>query len=406
MTNTSLRAEIFPHPESAISFTGTGSSYWRILARGTFLSLISLGIYRFWMISELRQNLWSSTTIGRDRLEYTGQGRELFFGFLLALAILAPVYVLYIAMSIEATNYRAILSLPLLLVFYLFGQFAIFRARRYRLTRTIWRGVRFWMSGSGFYYMLLSTGWMILVILSFGLALPWREAALERYKMSNTHYGDLHGAFAGTGLAFLKRGIWLWLAVFIDLDLFMALAIWNKLDARAPAGPLFGLLVFASLVAAPFAFAAYRKIEILWWIDGLRMGKVRFKGDRDRIHFAGLYWKMIGSMLLAFLVVAVIFGGTATIDFHKAPGANLKPADMLHSGLGNTFMVMAVLIYVGLFITMGMLQHWFLQRGIWKIVVNGTSVENLSAADHVKAMGQPSNALGEGLAAALDLSGF
>ncbi len=55
---------------------------------------------------------------------------------------------------------------------------------------------------------------------------------------------------------------------------------------------------------------------------------------------------------------------------------------------------------------MGMLQHWFLQRGIWQIIVNGTSVENLSAADHVKAMGQPSNALGEGLAAALDLSGF
>ncbi|MBV1701048.1 MAG: hypothetical protein KGQ46_04435 [Hyphomicrobiales bacterium] len=40
------------------------------------------------------------------------------------------------------------------------------------------------------------------------------------------------------------------------------------------------------------------------------------------------------------------------------------------------------------------------------IVANGASVENLAAADHVKAMGQPSNALGEGLASVLDVSGF
>ena len=33
--------------------------------------------------------------------------------------------------------------------FFMFGQFAVYRARRYRLTRTIWRGLRFWMTGSG-----------------------------------------------------------------------------------------------------------------------------------------------------------------------------------------------------------------------------------------------------------------
>jgi uncharacterized membrane protein YjgN (DUF898 family) len=47
---------------------------------------------------------------------------------------------------------RAFASVPLGLFFYLFAQFAIYRARRYRLTRTIWRGVRFWMTGSGVSY--------------------------------------------------------------------------------------------------------------------------------------------------------------------------------------------------------------------------------------------------------------
>jgi uncharacterized membrane protein YjgN (DUF898 family) len=50
---------------------------------------------------------------------------------------------------IEAEHGQTFSSLPMVAFFYVFGQFAIYRARRYRLTRTVWRGVRFWMSGSG-----------------------------------------------------------------------------------------------------------------------------------------------------------------------------------------------------------------------------------------------------------------
>ena len=44
---------------------------------------------------------------------------------------------------------ESLASVPLGLLFYGFWQFAIYRTRRYRLTRTVWRGVRFWMTGSG-----------------------------------------------------------------------------------------------------------------------------------------------------------------------------------------------------------------------------------------------------------------
>jgi len=75
----------------------------------------------------------------------------------------------------------------------MFGQFAIYRARRYRLTRTIWRGVRFWMDGSGWAYAWWAVLWGFLVVLTLGLLLPWRQAALERYKMQHSGYGDLEG---------------------------------------------------------------------------------------------------------------------------------------------------------------------------------------------------------------------
>ena len=69
---------------------------------------------------------------------------------------------------------------PLGLFFFLFAQFAIYRARRYRLTRTVWRGVRFWMAGSGVSYAWRAGLWTLLVI-----AHARHRAALGRAPRSN-----------------------------------------------------------------------------------------------------------------------------------------------------------------------------------------------------------------------------
>ena len=155
--------------------------------------------------------------IDGDAAEYTGRGKELLIGFLVALAILVPIYLGYFLIGLEAERYQAFASIPLVAFFYLFGQFAIYRARRYRLTRTVWRGVRFWMTGSGWIYALQASLWGLLMIVTLGLALPWRTAALERYKMRHSYYGDLQGSFEGRGWEFFKRGWWLWLLTPIAL---------------------------------------------------------------------------------------------------------------------------------------------------------------------------------------------
>ncbi len=42
-----------------------------------------------------------------------------------------------------------------------------------RLTRTVWRGVRFWMTGSGLAYAWRAFWWGALVLLTLGLAYPF-----------------------------------------------------------------------------------------------------------------------------------------------------------------------------------------------------------------------------------------
>src|SRR5260370_20297702 len=198
-----------PHPPPMpVSFAGHGGEFSGLVTRGAGLDLVTVVFYRFWLATDIRRHLWSNTHIDGDSAEYTGRGRELLIGFLIALAILVPIYLAYFLVGLEAERYKAFASIPLFLFFYLFGQFAIYRARRYRLTRTVWGGVRFWMSGSGWAYAGQAALCALLMILTLGLILPWREAAVERHKMRHTYYGDVQGSVQGGGWEFFNLGGW------------------------------------------------------------------------------------------------------------------------------------------------------------------------------------------------------
>src|ERR1700733_2295230 len=76
----------------AVQFLGKERVYWRLRIKGAALLVLTLGLYRFWFATDVRRFLWSNTEIGGETLEYTGLATELLGGFLLALAIVAPLY--------------------------------------------------------------------------------------------------------------------------------------------------------------------------------------------------------------------------------------------------------------------------------------------------------------------------
>jgi len=375
---------------SAIRFTGIRRDFRRLITRGALLEFITLGFYRFWLATDMRRHLWSHTEVGGDTAEYTGTAKELLIGFLFALAILVPIYLAYFYLTLEVERWAAFASVPLLLFFYLFTQFAVYRARRYRLTRTIWRGVRFWMTGSGWNYAFRAFGWSILLGLTLGLALPWQRASLERYKMRHTHYGDLPGRFEGTGGELFERGWWLWLLAWPSAFL---------------------------IIPLPFVYAAFKAIEWRWWISGLRIGGVSAHKGRIggvRAHskletgaLIGLYWKVIGWIVLlaAFLfawVIGVVFGAVALsgIDFtaseQEIAAALQRPAVLAVLAVGYLLVALAF----------GLVMRLYLTHDIWERVVNATVVHNLEAAENVAGKGELAGALGEGLADSLDVGGF
>src|SRR5215472_12248171 len=166
-----------------VRFIGPEWAYWQLRIKGAALLLVTLGIYRFWLLTDVRRFLWSNTEIAGETLEYDGLATELLLGFLFAIAILVPIYVAIAmaSLTMELPDYVSALGgLALLAVF---GEFARYRARRYRLTRTVFRGLRFHQDGSGWLYALYAILWWILIITSLGFAYPWAQANLQRYMM-------------------------------------------------------------------------------------------------------------------------------------------------------------------------------------------------------------------------------
>ncbi|RZK82862.1 MAG: DUF898 family protein, partial [Methylobacterium sp.] len=174
---------------------------------GFLLSLVTFGIYRFWYMTDLRRFFWSRTVVDGSPAEYTGTGRELFLGFLVALALLIVIYVGLFGLAIALpalAPYSAIVSFVLL---FLVGQFAIYRGRRYRAMRTLWRGIRLGQDGSGLVYAARAALWWTLTLATLGLAYPFMRASLERYRIRHTRVGTSRMASEARGRTLL--GPWL-----------------------------------------------------------------------------------------------------------------------------------------------------------------------------------------------------
>jgi uncharacterized membrane protein YjgN (DUF898 family) len=394
---------IFAAP-APVSFTGRNGDFRRLVVRGALLELVTFGFYRFWLTTDIRRHLWSHTEIAGDALEYTGRARELLFGFLIALAVLGPIFLVYFLIGLEAESLKAFASLPLYLFLFAFGQFAAYRARRYRLTRTVWRGVRFWMTGSGWSYAWRSMLWGLLLVPSIGLAYPWRTAALERFKLCHTLYGNLPGRFEATGGQLFGRIWWIWL---LGLLLFLLLAWGLALivamvsiePSHSPVEVIVAMLFGTPLlIPLPFLHAIRQAREWAWWANGIRLGSVTVACDLPSGSLIGVYWALIGFSALVFFAFAAVAGGLSAI---LVTGMHVR-GPVSFGQLPTWGMAAYAVSYLLLGVALGVLARIYTLQRVWQRVVRACAVINIEGAADVTAAGELVSGFGEGLADGLD----
>jgi uncharacterized membrane protein YjgN (DUF898 family) len=406
-----------------VRFLGARRAYWRLLSRGAALLMVTLGIYRFWLATDVRRFLWANTEVAGETLEYSGTALELLTGFLAAIAILVPVYAVFFVGALELGTIGQASGSVAFAALFVLGQYAIYRARRYRLTRTIYRGLRFHQEGSAWAYAFRAVGWWIATVLTLGLAYPFQLASLERYKMRHTFYGDLAGAFTGSGFGLFLRGMPMWFLVMAPLVLAIGALVkdvdWQALTAALAQGGddvmarvegsnsgIANVIVFAMLMGgfavtmAALLYPVFQALTLRWWSSGLRFGAIEI---RSTLRVAQVYAAYMRFLWYAIVLSVVLAVASAPALFLIGIFAGNEQAGVAGEAIATGIMLVG---YVVAALGFSTVYRATVQLSLWQLGMESLQLSGLSVLDRVKATGTPSSALGEGLADALNVGGY
>lgn len=400
-------------------FLGEPRPFWRLLVRGAVLLLVTLGIYRFWLVTDVRRFLWVHSEILGDGIEYVGTARELLLGFLIAITLLVPINVVLFFATFGWGVLGLIAGIGALAVLALLGQFAVYRARRYRLSRTVYRGLRFHQTGSAWRYAVCAVFWWAMIALTFGLAYPFAQASLERFKVGNTYYGGLKGRFEGSGWRLFFRGLIMWLLVIGPTAFGLVAAVgvvdWAVLGAaqrggedltgrleaaRVDVAAGFVVLAFAwALLAAAVLYPLFQAMVLRWWLSGLRFGTLAVESRLRTGGVYGLYMRFLWyALLLAVALGAAVLVGLLIIGSLDAWFGKSKFTELLTT-------VIIVGAYVVIALSYSTVYQATVKLRLWKLGFESLFLTGTEALDGVHAAGGAPSAVGEGLADALNVGG-
>lgn len=398
-----------------------------LLSKNFFLTLFTIGIYRFWAATRLRRYLWSNIRVGGDGLEYTGTGRELFLGFLVALAVLAPLSILYIVahrLSLGSPILAASIQGAYFLALFIFMQVALFRSRRYRLSRTSWRGIYVSQTGSTGHYCALFLGYGLLTVVTLGFALPWMHVALARYKLNNTCFGNRTMRIEAKGSDLFAR----WLLVMVVIGIPVVLAVLPNLSAllhpvysdlpsagKATAGApplkmlqlphplLLAMLPAFAVMLGFFALVWYRIEAFRYLASRVRLGTMQLHSDARGLQGVGqvlLYGLGLMGISIAMGIVFAILAVVA-IPIVKAAIVGKTVAPQTVGVIGAA---VAVPIYIVILWVMQLVTYCWLWIPIIKHLATTLDIENFAAASTIAQSTQPRQKLG--IADSFELGAF
>lgn len=412
-------------PQSAaanppLAFEGPRWELFWLLLKNFFLNLITLGIYRFWARTHLRSYFWRNLSISDEPLEYVGRGMELFIGFLIVVGILMSVGIPYTVIQFLVLSapwpIRVSMDVTYYLVLLVLIQIAIFRARRYRLTRTVWRGIRCGQDGESLRFTLISCLWLIPTILTLGFAAPWRRVAMQRYLMENTRFGRQHFRFDGSAMDLFPMwfpivAVWLlMLALTIIMNPefanffgeFYIAAFSQDQEAISALGGRFPEdvpFIWYPLLLIPVAIGLdlwYTVQQFKYFVNRTTFGEVSFTSNMP-ISRVVLYLAIY--FVLVILGIAATFGVFGLVIWLGTFGGSSE----FMATFGPFLMFPLMLL---MFALLAILRVFWLYYELLRAACRTLDIRNLQFVDEVVQSADDGVRFGEGLADAFDLGDF
>lgn len=304
---------------SAVTFHGSWTDFAKIALPNVLLTLVTLGVYRFWATTRERQYLWSQTRFIDEPLEWTGRGIELFIGFVMVFFLLGlPLVVMQLV--INGLVFRGqplvagvIIFLMFAMIFYLTG-LAYFRALRYRLSRTYWRGIRGGSNDQGFTYGLSYIWKNVVAAIPLYLLYPWASMSLWNERWSKMSFGPYQFVSTADWKALMKRYLLFYLVPFL---IFVGIAVAGASAVSSGGGGdpfstaggaiAIGLIVIGVLslyIVMPIAALMYYSKFFRVAIGALRLGDLEFEFTARSPDWI-LYW--LGNLAIWIIAYGAAF---------------------------------------------------------------------------------------------------
>ncbi len=194
VTNLKSLTYCFFKMNSNILYKGLVKRHFLIGFKNIILTIITLGIYRFWGKTNLRSYICSHLEIFGQPLVYHGTPFELLKAFLRVL----PVFILIIAMQkgLELISIFLGTALTVVGLIWIF-EYAFYSKHQYLYSRTSWQGICFRLEGSRVKYANLSFIIFIKSLLTLGLRDHVYVIMKNKFISDNTFWGDIALEFTG-----------------------------------------------------------------------------------------------------------------------------------------------------------------------------------------------------------------
>jgi uncharacterized membrane protein YjgN (DUF898 family) len=189
-----------------LAFRGRGGSLLGIHIVNVFLTLLTLGVYSFWAKARVRRYLFAQTELDGDRFAFHGRGLEMLIGLIKAIIVFGlPLAALqYVPHLVDAGRGAAVAaSIAAYALVTVIIPVARTGARRYRLSRTSWRGIRFSFRGRAVEFVRIYVVGALLTILTLGLYYPVFATRNQAFLVSHSHFGTARFNFDGRGAELL-----------------------------------------------------------------------------------------------------------------------------------------------------------------------------------------------------------
>lgn len=395
---------IEPRNDYWVTYKGDGASLFRLTFVTGLMTLLTLGLYRFWAKTRIRKFIWSGAQADGDSFEYTGTGLEKLLGFLIAVVFLAiylgiiQMILLFFGLSVMVdpdtmTPQAVFAQMAAIYISFLavlpFLFYAIYRSRRYMMARTRWRGLRFGMDKGAWGYAFRTIGHGLLTLVTLGALLPRQTFFLEKYMADRSYFGTAR---------FIQSGKWTQLyAGMVHIGIGVGLVL-----LAAAAGYFFSAPILAILIGL---------VGYVWFIIGFVHYRVFSFGylTRHKSLDGGVQLESTprtGNVVKIYVVGTLVIAVCLSVLAGLAGVLGTSLVNIVGVGeRGATPFIIAGLLYLLILVLAQALAMVLITQPVLKHFIETLRIDNVSALAAIQQRDAATGLDAGGFADALDVGG-